>query len=874
MASILPGYEYDIFISYRQNDNKRDAWVTNFVEALKDELEATLKNPISIYFDVNPHDGLLESHQVAASLEKKLKCLVFIPIISQTYCDTESFAWQHEFLPFYKMASGDELGMNVTLAGGNVASRVLPIKIHDLDVDDQHIIEKELGGPIRSIDFIYKEPGVNRPLGPNDNEEKNLNQTLYKNQINKVANALKEIGNALTKAGDPSLDKELSNAETKTFALGQDKTSNKSSKFVAAFILIPFIVAVLYFLSNSFIDSSQADDKVEKSIAVLPFVNISNDPEQEYFSDGLSEELINILAKTEGIQIVGRTSSFSFKGGDETLTEIGEELGVNYILEGSVRKVGNTMRITAQLIRADNGFQMWSETYDREYTAENIFNIYDEISMKVLHELELKLDPEELLSKPLPTESSEAFNNFLKATQLEASRLPKDLEAAINYYKKAIEIDGSFSLAYARLAITYSLLGSYGNISGEEMQVFMNENIQKALIINPEEPYVYIAMAILQHDEGNYEEAIAAAKKAVLLNPNFAEAHVRLHNYLYFHGTIKEQAEAKDHLDKALELEPKSAVMLNTLALSFVLNDKYEMALQFLDSAIKEAPEFTDSYIMKADIYGDPPYGQLGKAFISLHKAYLKEPENFSLLRGLLYYALDLNMVNYAKFINDKLVELYPENSNYYLSNYAIELLSGNYDAALIYLYNNGKPIPERDKENDFMFYLDIYNLLNRPDEAVSLTERLYPEFIGDSIIINDETLFLAFEVATMYENAGLHNQANKIRKAFYEFKEVPSGKINITDSTSWWIAGIYMNRLLMDGNSDELLSLFRKDFFEGNEKSDVYVERLSIAGQSLKQSLSYQPLIDDIDKEISKMRGEVVSYLIELQMWNDEWEY
>jgi len=197
MPAILPNYEYDIFISYRQNDNKRDGWVSNFVQALKDELEATLKNPVSIYFDENPHDGLLESHQVGASLEKKLKCLVFIPIVSLTYCDTQCFAWEHEFLPFLKMAAVDELGMNITLANGNVASRVLPIKIHDLDVADQQILESELNGPVRSIDFIYKEPGVNRPLSPEDKKEDNLNATNYKNQMNKVANALKDVGTSI-----------------------------------------------------------------------------------------------------------------------------------------------------------------------------------------------------------------------------------------------------------------------------------------------------------------------------------------------------------------------------------------------------------------------------------------------------------------------------------------------------------------------------------------------------------------------------------------------------------------------------------------------------------------------------------------------------
>lgn len=160
MASLIPGYEYDIFISYRQNDNKRDGWVKEFVAALKAELEATLKNPVSIYFDENPHDGLLETHQVNQSLEKKLKCLIFIPIVSQTYCDTGSFAWQHEFIAFINMANADTLGMNITLANGNVASRVLPIQIHDLDPEDKQSLEVALGGPLRAIPFIYKSAGV------------------------------------------------------------------------------------------------------------------------------------------------------------------------------------------------------------------------------------------------------------------------------------------------------------------------------------------------------------------------------------------------------------------------------------------------------------------------------------------------------------------------------------------------------------------------------------------------------------------------------------------------------------------------------------------------------------------------------------------
>ena len=194
MASLIPGYEYDIFISYRQKDNKHDGWVTEFVNQLQGELEATFKEDISIYFDENPGDGLLETYSVDKSLEGKLKCLIFIPVISQTYCDPKSYAWQNEFCAFNKLAKEDQYGRDIKLSSGNVASRILPVKIHEIDPDDKMLLENELGGALRSIEFIYKSAGVNRPLGANeDHPQDNLNKTYYRDQINKVANAVKEI---------------------------------------------------------------------------------------------------------------------------------------------------------------------------------------------------------------------------------------------------------------------------------------------------------------------------------------------------------------------------------------------------------------------------------------------------------------------------------------------------------------------------------------------------------------------------------------------------------------------------------------------------------------------------------------------------------
>src|SRR5436190_7638694 len=193
MPSLIPGFEYDIFISYRHNDNKTlapkksDGWVTEFVANLSLELEATVKGKVNIYFDENPHDGLLETQNVDQSLSPKLNSLILIPVISQTYCDPQSFAWRYELQAFGRMTASDRLGPTVKLLNGNVSNRVLPVRIHEIDAGDVKLLEEELMGKLRPIDFIFKSPGVNRPLRPaEDDPLKNGNHTIYRDQINKM----------------------------------------------------------------------------------------------------------------------------------------------------------------------------------------------------------------------------------------------------------------------------------------------------------------------------------------------------------------------------------------------------------------------------------------------------------------------------------------------------------------------------------------------------------------------------------------------------------------------------------------------------------------------------------------------------------------
>ena len=189
-ASIYPGLDHDIYISYRFNDNKYDGWVSEFVDKLNQELSATLKDKLTIYLNRQPE----ESRVASDAGPSPVKSLIFIPIISQTYCDTGAVVWKNEFKGFQVAALTDKYGPSIKLNSGNNASRVIPVKIHDIDQEDIKLLEQELSGALRSVDFIYRDEGVNRPLRPADDDKQiNSLRPLYRNQINKLANVIKEI---------------------------------------------------------------------------------------------------------------------------------------------------------------------------------------------------------------------------------------------------------------------------------------------------------------------------------------------------------------------------------------------------------------------------------------------------------------------------------------------------------------------------------------------------------------------------------------------------------------------------------------------------------------------------------------------------------
>jgi len=482
MPSIIPGFEYDIFISYRQKDNKGDRWVSEFVEALKTELEATFKEDISVYFDINPHDGLLETHDVSATLKEKLKCLVFIPIISRTYSDPKSFAWEHEFKAFVEQASHDKHGLMVKLPNGNVANRVLPVRIHDLDANDIQLCESVMRGFLRGVEFIYKEPGVNRSLLPKDDETKNLNGTTYRNQINKVALALRDIISGL-----------------------KGETTESANKLTE--LLIP----------------KDGKTRQEKSIIVLPFKNLSPDPDQEYFSDGLTEEIITDLSHIHNLLVISTSSAMTFKGTNKKIKEIAGEVNVRYILEGSVRKAGNKLRITGQLIDSKDDSHLWAGKYNG--TIEDIFDIQEKVSGSITNELKLILSQEEKNSmKERAIKDVQAFEYYIRAKQGMNDFTGNSLNKAIDYLNKALVIEGDNSVLYAELAHAYYQFWNLG-IRIEENDLRMaTEYAKKAFDLDNESSDGQFIAGLMEITGGDVRKGILHFKEVIHKTPNHSNA--------------------------------------------------------------------------------------------------------------------------------------------------------------------------------------------------------------------------------------------------------------------------------------------------------------------------------------------------------------
>lgn len=328
----------------------------------------------------------------------------------------------------------------------------------------------------------------------------------------------------------------------------------------------------------------------KKSIAVLPFVNMSEDPENEYFSDGVTEELLTALSKVDGLQVTSRTSSFAFKGLNEDIREIGKKLNVKTVLEGSVRKFRDRVRITAQLINTADGYHVWSEVYDRK--IEDIFELQDEISRKIANTLREKLTSSKI-HEPLVTSGTknfQAYNLYLRGKYCWNKWTPPAIKQGLKFFEEAIDLDPEFTQPYAGLSNCYIYLGSTGYLRPKIAYPKAKEYALRALKLDPNMNESIISLGVVQlFYDWDWTAAKKSFTRALELYPASADAH---YTYSLYLTAMCELSEAIVESETAVKLDPLSLPLNNNLGHAYFNAGRYRDALEQFNKTLELEPNF------------------------------------------------------------------------------------------------------------------------------------------------------------------------------------------------------------------------------------------------------------------------------------------
>jgi serine/threonine protein kinase/Tfp pilus assembly protein PilF len=340
--------------------------------------------------------------------------------------------------------------------------------------------------------------------------------------------------------------------------------------------------------------------EAKASVAVLPFVDMSAEKDQEYFCDGMAEELINALAKIEELQVASRTSAFQFRGKGQDINEIGERLRVKTVLEGSVRKAGDRLRVTAQLVNVRDGYQLWSEKYDRD--IHDIFAIQDEISLAIVEKLKISLlGGEKAALTKRHTDDLEAYNLYLKGRFFWNKRTEGGLRRAIACLKQAVERDPGYALAYAGLADAYNTLPDYSPTPPAEALMTAKEAALKALEIDEMLAEAHASLGFAQHElEWDWAGAEKHLRRALELNPGYATAR---HWYALFLMRMARFEEAIREIEKAVELDPLSLVINRNFGAVLYFARDYDRAIEILNKTLEMDPDFSFTHTLLGQTY-------------------------------------------------------------------------------------------------------------------------------------------------------------------------------------------------------------------------------------------------------------------------------
>jgi TolB-like protein/Flp pilus assembly protein TadD len=584
----------------------------------------------------------------------------------------------------------------------------------------------------------------------------------------------------------------------------------------------------------------------ENSIAVLPFADLTQDNDQGHFGDGISEEILNLLAQVDGLNVAARTSSFALRDNKGDIREIGRLLNVRTVLEGSVRKSGDRIRLTAQLINVEDGFHIWSKIYDRDMT--DIFDIQDEVASSIATALVDSF--EGLTSKPESRTDSIAAAQAYRTGRLHWwRRTPGELQKAIELFAKALEHDAQYAPAYAAMADTWLLVSLYGNITTMKATEKAQAMIEKALAIDPESAEAFAALGLARWQIGQMDAAESALRQAIELNEDYIPAQ------LWLAGVLGEQGRyPEEHLvlQQAMQRDPLNELLMVNYAGNLSTRGDWLAGRDMLGGLLKLRPDSTIllRFMAKMEIYN----GNLVEGWKLANRAYQLQPDNPEDIASLARTWVLLGDAEEAERLVLEGLETAGENQNLLGTYWMTLMVARRYEEAETLtreiIAKAGEGIPEAQKRN-FNLQLGLIALI-RGDSATARDLLVSVINDEDAAAYSGDSVMIVTMAALASEQLGFSEEATDFLKDAE--RRIRRARLNGVDDPS-----IYYNEailLSMSSEPDRAMEKLRQAYDRGFREQWM----MDIDGRlaSLRDNPAFLILMEQIRTDVSQARSEI----------------
>ncbi len=538
-----------------------------------------------------------------------------------------------------------------------------------------------------------------------------------------------------------------------------DPAPGKVSRTVDFVLIGVLAVLASYFGWHYFTTGSALPEAIaaEPSIAVLPFVNMSDDRSNDYFSDGISEELLNALAKVPGLKVAGRTSSFFYKDKNQDLRTIGEQLGVANVLEGCVRKSNDRVRVTAQLVSTSDGFHLWSDTFDHE--LDDIFKVQDEIAQAVVIALKGKLFGEQMAATPAERITNPtAYAFYLQGRDGLHQRRKETVVRAETLFKQALQADPDYAPALVGLSESYMLQHINHRLGTlEEAEAKAIAAVERALVIDPDSAEAHAALGLVHLEVKRYDQAETAFARSLELNPGYAEA---LHWYGLLHRWRGEFDLAYAKLKKSTELDPLHRVARSNFGQLLITRGNFDEARAFFERSIELTPEFSTNYASLAGVIALGPMPRPAEAIPYLDQAIALEPDKGDYRHYKTAIQLEMDDVAGALETLAQYKQDLPDHALAMISEFAIICYVNGDQRGAEYLLEKLRTVEglEDGFQNAFRGIANV--IVGDYDEALAALEAVDPQLAADKPRINSNNLQFARLMAVVH--TGLGNSARR----------------------------------------------------------------------------------------------------------------